>query len=140
MTHVENHLLNQGYWIDTFFQCQKDHKCNACEKDFSLWIFYLVFVEVHHGQKDHNCDSCGISFAQPHKRRTKCNPYFTTLTCIEKTRKTWSVNEYEGGKVISRKVTNVNFVVSITFFMKSIVNTINVNLNEKLLWNSLSNQ
>ena len=68
VTHVENHLLNQGYWIDTFFQCQKDHKCNACEKDFSLWIFYLVFVEVHHGQKDHNCDSCGISFAQPHNR------------------------------------------------------------------------
>ena len=48
------------------------------------------------------------------------------------------MNEYEGGKVISRKVTNVNFVVSITYFMKSIVNTINVNLNEKLLWNSLS--
>ena len=55
-------------YLDTFFQCQKDHKCNACEKDFSLWIFYLVFVEVHHGQKDHNCDSCGISFAQPHNR------------------------------------------------------------------------
>ena len=41
-------------------------KRHACEKDFSLWIFYLVFVEVHHGQKDHNCDSCGITFAQPH--------------------------------------------------------------------------
>ena len=29
VTHVEIHLLNQGYCIDTFFQCQKHHKRNT---------------------------------------------------------------------------------------------------------------
>ena len=60
--NVENHLLHHGYLIDAFFQCKKDHKCNACEKEFSPASMFKSHIKsINNGQKD-KCDTCGKRF------------------------------------------------------------------------------
>ena len=52
---MENHLLHHGYLIDAFFQCKKDHKCNACEKEFSPASMLKSHIKsIHNGKKDRN--------------------------------------------------------------------------------------
>ena len=44
-------------------KCKKDHKCNACEKEFSPASMFKSHIKsINNGQKD-KCDTCGKGFS-----------------------------------------------------------------------------